>query len=167
MAKGEYSKGENASSSENAGMSGVDRTHAIENKTPSEQIDSIIAKHNDWRGTTLSGLRSVIMNADESIIEEVKWRKPSRPEGVPVWSSGGIICVADILKNAVRLTFFKGALLSDPNGVFNTRMDSRTVRAVDYHQGDIIAENDLGAIVMEAVHINRTKNRDTAKRQEK
>src|SRR5206468_3713786 len=76
--------------------------------------------------------------ADPGVIEEVKWKKPSRPEGVPVWSHDGIVCIGEVLKNAVRLTFPKGAQLKDPKGLFNTRLDSKTVRAIDFHEGDAI-----------------------------
>src|SRR5204863_305339 len=80
-----------------------------------------------WRGERLSQLRALIRGADPGVIEEVKWKKPSRPEGVPVWSHDGIVCIGEALKNAVRLTFPKGAQLRDPKGLFNTRLDSKTV----------------------------------------
>ena len=89
--------------------------------------------HADWRGAMLSKLRAAITQATPLIEEEVKWKKPSKPEGVPVWSHNGIVCVADTLKNAVRLTFFKGAAVSDPKKLFNTRLDSAKVRAIDFH----------------------------------
>jgi hypothetical protein len=95
----------------------------------SRAIDAIIEAPGDWRSTTLARLRAVILSADASIVEEVKWKKPSRPTGVPVWSRDGNICIGEALKNAVRLTFPKGALLKDPEHVFNTRLDSATVRA--------------------------------------
>src|SRR5512135_2178674 len=99
-------------------------------KSPSEQIDAIIRESGDWRGKKLSQLRAIIKQADPGVVEEVKWKKPSRPEGVPVWSHDGILCVADTLKNAVRLTFPKGAAMKDPKKLFNTRLDSKTVRAI-------------------------------------
>jgi hypothetical protein len=83
----------------------------------SEQIDAIIKKSSDWRGEALSQLRALVVTADPDVLEEVKWKKPSRPEGVPVWSHDGIICTADLLKNAVRLTFPHGAQLNDPETV--------------------------------------------------
>ena len=98
----------------------------------SRAIDAIIEAPGDWRSTTLARLRAVILSADASIVEEVKWKKPSRPMGVPVWSRDGNICIGEALKSAVRLTFPKGALLTDPKHVFNTRLDSATVRAIDF-----------------------------------
>ena len=109
---------------------------APEGPSASQQIDAIIEGTSGWRGEKLSQLRAVIANADPDIVEEVKWKKPSRPEGVPVWSRGGNICVADTLKNAVRLTFPKGAQMKDPKKLFNTRLNSKTVRAIDYFEGD-------------------------------
>src|SRR5689334_6318551 len=112
-------------------------------KSPSEQIDDIIKKSPDWRGERLSHLRSLIKQADPALTEEVKWKKPSRPEGVPVWSDNGILCIGELLKTAVRLTFPKGALLQDPQQLFNTRLESNSVRAIDFHEGDSIDEAAL------------------------
>src|SRR6185503_706029 len=106
----------------------------ITDQSSSQEIDAIIKNANDWRGKKLAQLRIVINEADSLVVEEVKWKKPSRPEGVPVWSHDGILCVADILKNAVRLTFFKGAQIQDPQKLFNTRLDSKTVRAIDFFE---------------------------------
>ncbi len=125
-------------------------------KSPSQQIDAIIRKSGDWRGRKLSQLRAVIRDADPGVVEEVKWKKPSRPEGVPVWSHDGIICVADTLKNAVRLTFPKGARVRDPKKLFNTRLDSKTVRAIDFHDDDTVDEAGLKAIIRDAAALNRT-----------
>ncbi len=130
-----------------------------EEKSPAEQIDAIIQEQSDWRGKKLSQLRALIKQADPAVIEEVKWRKPSRPEGVPVWVHDGNICVADILKNAVRLTFPKGAQLQDPHKLFNTRLDSKTVRASDFHEGDKVDEEALKALIREAVTVNTLKAR--------
>jgi len=113
----------------------------------------------DWRGKKLSQLRAVIKKADPDVIEEVKWKKPSRPEGVPVWSHHGIICVADILKNAVRLTFPKGAQVKDQKKLFNTRLDSKTVRAIDFHEGETVDEAALKALIHDAVRFNAPKER--------
>jgi hypothetical protein len=131
----------------------------MDDRPASEQIDDIIKKSGDWRGTTLAHLRSLIKEADPAVVEEVKWKKPSRPEGVPVWSHGGTICVADTLKHAVRLTFPKGALLQDPKKLFNTRLDSKTVRAIDVHEGDTIDEAALKALVLGAVKLNTSQGR--------
>ena len=104
----------------------------------------------------MSQLRALIRGADPGVIEEVKWKKPSRPEGVPVWSHDGIVCIGEALKNAVRLTFPKGALLKDPKGLFNTRLDSKTVRAIDFHEGDAINAPALKALIFEGARLNRS-----------
>jgi len=119
-----------------------------------QQIDDIIKAQDDWRGKKLSQLRALIRKADPAIVEEVKWKKPSRPEGVPVWSRDGNVCRADILKNAVRLTFPKGAQVKDPKKLFNTRLDSKTVRAIDFFKGDTVNEAALKALILDAVAFN-------------
>ncbi len=129
-------------------------------KTPTEQIDAIIASTTDWRGAMLADLRAVIVKAGSGVIEEVKWKKPSRPEGVPVWSRDGMLCVADTLKNAVRLTFPQGAQIKDPKKLFNTRLDSKTVRAIDFHEGDAVGKTALTAIIREAAKLNTAKARE-------
>lgn len=105
----------------------------------------------------LSRLRAVIRKADPELVEEVKWKKPSKPSGVPVWSHDGILCVADTLKNAVRLTFPKGAQIKDPKKIFNTRLDSKTVRAIDFHEDDKVDEAALKALIVAAVEVNKRK----------
>src|SRR5215467_2978277 len=116
----------------------------------SQEIDAIIKKHSDWRGEILSQLRAIIQFADPGLVEEVKWKKPSNPMGVPVWSHEGMICIGERLKNSVRLTFPKGAQLKDPKKLFNTRMDSKSVRAIDFHEGDQIDKASLKALILEA-----------------
>ncbi len=123
-------------------------------KSASQQIDAIIREPGDWRGGKLSQLRAVIRKADLAVVEEVKWKKPSKPSGVPVWSHDGILCVADTLKNAVRLTFPKGARMKDPKKLFNTRLDSKTVRAIDFREGEAVDEAGLKALILEAVRLN-------------
>ena len=130
-----------------------------EGKSPSQQIDDIIRASSDWRGKKLSQLRTVIKQADPDVVEEVKWKKPSKPEGVPVWSHEGILCMGDTLKNAVRLTFSKGVQMKDPKKLFNTRLDSKTVRAIDFHEGDTVDEAALKALILEAVRLNIEKAR--------
>jgi len=129
----------------------------MEDKSAAQQINAIIKKYDDWRGEMLSRLRALIKQADPALVEEVKWKKPSRPEGVPVWSQDGILCFCDTLKNAVRLTFPKGAQMKDPQKLFNTRLDSKTVRAIDFHEGDTINEAALKALIPEAVGLNKSK----------
>ena len=128
---------------------------SAKNKTASQEIDAIIKKSGDWRGKKLSQLRTVIKKADPGVVEEVKWKKPSKPEGVPVWSHDGILCMADTLKNAVRLNFIKGALLKDPKKLFNARLDSKGVRAIDFHENDTIDESALKKLILEAVKQNK------------
>lgn len=125
----------------------------------SQQIDAIIKAAGDWRGKKLAQLRALIKEADPAVVEEVKWKKPSNPMGVPVWSHAGIICVGDTLKNAVRLTFSKGAQMEDPEKLFNTRLDSQTVRAIDFHEGDVVNEAALKALILAAVGLNTSKER--------
>ena len=129
-------------------------------KSASQQITAIIKGPGDWRGKKLSHLRSMIKKADPAVVEEVKWKKPSKPEGVPVWSHDGIICVADTLKNAVRLTFPKGAQMKDPKKLFNMRLESNTVRALDFHEGDTVDEGALKALILDAVRLNTSKERE-------
>jgi hypothetical protein len=125
-----------------------------EEKSASQQIDAIIKAPGDWRGEKLSRLRALIKEADPDVVEEVKWIKPSNPMGVPVWSHDGNLCVGDTLKNAVRVTFPKGAQMKDPKKLFNTRLDSKTVRAIDFHESDAVDEAALKALILEAVRLN-------------
>src|SRR5579871_6673874 len=127
---------------------------AEKGSSPSRQIDAIIKKTSDWRGKRLSQLRALIQEADSGVIEEVKWKKPSNPMGVPVWSHDGIICIGEALKSAVRLTFPKGAEVKDPNKLFNTRLDSNSIRAIDFHEGDAVDEASLKALILEAAKLN-------------
>src|SRR6266481_1573628 len=132
---------------QSVGMSGA---------SASQQIDDIVLRMAGWRGERLGQLRALIRGADPGVIEEVKWKKPSRPEGVPVWSHDGIVCIGEALKNAVRLTFPKGAQLKDPKGLFNTRLDSKTVRAIDFHEGDAVNASALKALILEGARLNRS-----------
>jgi hypothetical protein len=132
--------------------------------TASQEIDAIIAKSGDWRGETLSRLRVVVLRADPAVVEQVKWKKPSRPEGVPVWSRDGIVCIGEMLKSAVRLTFPKGALLKDRTQIFNARLDSRSVCAVDFREGEKVPAAALSALIVEAVGLNAASPRARAGR---
>ncbi len=131
-----------------------------EEMSASQQIDAIIAEPGDWRGKKLTQLRAVIRKAYPAVVEEVKWKKPSQPMGVPVWSHAGNLCIANILKNAVRLTFPKGAQMKDPKKLFNTRLDSKTVRAIDFHESDVVDEPALMALIVDAVELNTAKVRE-------
>ena len=120
-----------------------------------QEIDAIIANVGGWRGATLARLRRIILSADPEIVEEIKWRKPSRPEGVATWVCDGNLCMADLLKNAVRLTFPKGARLDDPTKLFNSRLDSSGVRAVDYFEDAEIHDEPLRELIRHAIAANR------------
>lgn len=124
-----------------------------------EQIDAIIRRLADWRGERLSQLRALIKKADAGIVEEVKWKKPSNPAGVPVWSRDGIVCVGEALKNAVRLTFPKGALIEDAKHLFNARLTGDSTRAIDLHEGDRVDERALTKLVQDAAKLNALKAR--------
>lgn len=117
-------------------------------------IDARIKAIGDWRGKRLSQLRALIKNADPHVVEEIKWKKPSNPMGVPVWSHDGIVCIGEALKSAVRLTFPRGAAIKDPRKLFNARLDSNSVRAIDFREGDGVDEAALKALLLEAVRLN-------------
>jgi hypothetical protein len=129
----------------------------MNDKTASQQIDDIIKKSDDWRGKQLSVLRALINEAAPDVVEEVKWKKPSKPEGVPVWSLDGIICIGESLKNAVRLTFPKGAQINDPKKLFNARLDSNSVRAIDFYDNSVTSKDALKTLILEAIKVNGAK----------
>jgi len=120
-----------------------------------QDVDAILSNATDWRGEVLTRLREIVLASDPAMVEEVKWRKPSRPEGVPVWSVDGNVCIGEMLKSAVRLTFPKGALVKDPTQLFNTRLDSKSIRAIDFREGEPVPKAALTALVREAVKANR------------
>lgn len=117
----------------------------------------------DWRGEMLARVRTLIRQADPEVVEDVKWRKPSNSmRGVPVWSHDGIICTGEMYKNAVKLTFAKGASLEDPARLFNASLEGNTRRAIDLHEGDKIDERALKELIRVAVALN-TSARETAR----
>jgi hypothetical protein len=120
----------------------------------SRDIDAKIKALTDWRGDMLARVRTLIKQADPEVVEEVKWRKPSNPAGVPVWSHGGIICTGETYKNYVKLTFAKGASVPDPSGLFNSSLEGNTRRAIDIHEDDEIDEEELKALIRAAVALN-------------
>jgi hypothetical protein len=122
--------------------------------TASEQIDEKIEELGDWRGKTLSKVRAIIKAADPDVVEEWKWAKATSP-GTPVWSHNGGICTGETYKNAVKLTFFKGAALNDPSGLFNSSLDGQVRRAIDIKENDKIDEAALKKLIREAVALNR------------
>lgn len=130
---------------------------------PSQLINARIKELSDWRGETLARIRTLIKQADPEVIEEVKWRKPSNSmTGVPVWSHAGMICTGETYKNAVKMTFARGASLEDPCGLFNSSLEGNTRRAIDFHEGDKIDEAALKSLVRAAVALN-TSGRATAR----
>jgi hypothetical protein len=119
-------------------------------------IDERIKELGDWRGKTLSKVRGIIKEADPDIAEEWKWVKPTNP-GTPVWSHNGGICTGETYKNVVKLTFFKGAALNDPSGLFNSSLDGKARRAIDFHEGEKIDEEALKALIHAAVTLNASR----------
>jgi len=126
-------------------------------ESPSQLTDARIKELGDWRGKTLSRLRDLIKQADPAVVEEVKWKKPTNPGGVPVWSHDGIICTGETYKNAVKLTFAKGAQLKDPKKLFNASLEGNALRAIDFHEGDTVDEAAFKALIREAVELNTSK----------
>lgn len=124
------------------------------NESASKQIDDIIKLHGGWKAQTLSSLRSIVMQADPRIVEEVKWKMPTRPAGLPVWSSNGIVCFAEIWKDNIKLIFPKGATLKDPKKLFNARLKSKTARSIELHDTDKIDQHALQGLVLEAISLN-------------
>jgi hypothetical protein len=127
-------------------------------ESPSEQIDARIKELGDWRGETLSRVRALIKQADAEVVEEWKWRKASNP-GVPVWSHEGPICTGETYKSIVKLTFFKGASLKDPSGLFNSSLEGKTRRAIDIHEDDEIDEQAFTTLIRAAVSLNESSSR--------
>jgi hypothetical protein len=127
-------------------------------ENPSRLIDAKIDELGDWRGKTLSRVRELIRQADPEVVEEWKWRKPSNP-GVPAWSHGGLICTGETYKSVVKLTFFKGASLDDPSGLFNSSLEGNTRRAIDIHQDDEIDEQAFANLIEAAVTLNESASR--------
>jgi hypothetical protein len=119
------------------------------------RIDEKITELGDWRGKTLSRVRAIIKDADPDVVEEWKWAKATSP-GTPVWSHDGGICTGETYKSVVKLTFFKGASLSDPSGLFNSSLEGKVRRAIDIKEDDELDEAALKQLVREAVALNTT-----------
>jgi len=119
----------------------------------------VSSKVADWRETRLAQLRALIARADPEMVEEAKWKKPSQPDGVPVWSHHGPVCTGETYKSVVKLTFFKGAALKDPSRLFNSSLEGNARRAVDFHEEDEIPEKALAALVRAAVRLNESAAR--------
>jgi hypothetical protein len=105
----------------------------------------------DWRARTLARMRRLVHEADRAIVEERKWRKPSNPSGVPVWSHAGIVCTAETYKQVVKLTFARGAFLEDPGGLFNASLEGGTRRAIDIREGEAVDAQAFKALIRAAV----------------
>jgi hypothetical protein len=127
-------------------------------ESPTQQIDARIAELGDWRGQTLSRVRALIKQADPEVVEEWKWRKATNP-GVPVWSHRGPICTGETYKSVVKLTFFKGAALDDPTGLFNSSLEGNTRRAIDIREDDQLDEMAFVTLIQAAVSLNESKSR--------
>jgi hypothetical protein len=120
----------------------------------SADIDAKIRELGGWRGAALAKARAAIKAADPEVTEDIKWRKPSNPSGVPTWSHGGIICTGETYKDKVKLTFMHGASLPDPNKLFNASLDAGTRRAIDIHEDDRIDDAALTELVRAAIALN-------------
>ena len=123
------------------------------NASPSRLIDARIKELDDWRGKTLAHVRALIQQAEPKVIEEWKWR------GVPVWSHHGLICTGETYKSVVKLTFFKGASLKDPSGLFNSSLEGNARRAIDLHEGDVIDEDAFKRLIRAAAALNSASAR--------
>ena len=133
-----------------------------ESQSASELISKRIAELGDWRGKTLSRIRTHIKEADPDVVEEWKWAKPTKP-GTPVWSHDGIICTGESYKSVVKLTFAKGASLKDPARLFNSSLDGNVRRAIDIHEGEEVDHSAFKALVRQAVALNRSGKSKRAK----
>jgi hypothetical protein len=120
-------------------------------KTPSQLIDQRIKDLDDWRGTMLGKLRSLVKEADPGVVEEWKWR------GVPTWYHDGMICTGETYKAVVKMTFARGAALKDPSGLFNSSLEGNVRRAIDFHEGEKINERAFKALIRAAVALNSSK----------
>jgi hypothetical protein len=117
---------------------------------PSQKIDARIAEFDDWRGETLARIRALIKQADPHVLEEWKWN-------IPVWSHGGLLCTGETYKNVVKVTFAKGASLDDPSHMFNSSLEGKVRRAIDFRQGEKIDATSFKALVCAAVKLNSLK----------
>jgi hypothetical protein len=120
--------------------------------SPSEKIDERIKELSGWRGETLARIRALIKEADPQVVEEWKWN-------IPVWSHDGIICTGETYKSVVKTTFAKGASLDDPTGLFNSSLEGRVRRAIDFREGEKVDARALKALVRAAVRLNATKSK--------
>ena len=128
------------------------KSTTTKNQTPSQMIDAKMKELDDWRGKTISRVRALIKQADPEVVEEWKW-------DIPVWSHDGLICTGETYKNVVKLTFAKGALLKDPSGLFNSGLESKVRRAIDFHEGDEIEAAAFKTLIRAAAALNKSSKR--------
>lgn len=122
-------------------------------QSASELISAKISELGDWRGDTLSRMRQLITEEVPDVVEEWKWAKASSP-GTPVWSHNGMICTGETYKNVVKLTFFKGAALDDPAGLFNSSLEGKARRAIDIAEGAEVDASAFKALIRKAITLN-------------
>jgi hypothetical protein len=137
--------------------SGFHNVESAARESPSKLTGAKSEELGDWREEILSRLRALIEQADPEAVEESKWKKPSKPEGTPVWSHDGIICTGETYKSVVKLTFANGALLDDPAGLFNSSLEGNVRRAIDFSEGDKVNEKALKSLIRAAVAMNASK----------
>ena len=128
------------------------KSATTQGESPSRLIDARLKDLDDWRGKTLSRVRALIKQADPEVVEEWKW-------SVPVWSHDGLICTGETYKSAVKLTFAKGAALEDPSGLFNSSLEGKVRRAIDFHQGDEMDADAFKTLIRAAAALNRSSAR--------
>ncbi len=122
----------------------------------SDEIDARLEELGDWRGELLGEIRRLVYEADPDVVEEIKWRKPTNPRGVPVWSHAGIICTGEVYKDKVKVTFAKGAAIEDPAGLFNASLTGNARRAIDLRETDTLNGRSFKALVRRAVKLNES-----------
>jgi hypothetical protein len=125
-----------------------------------KHVSKGLAEVGDWREKTLSRMRALILEADPGMTEERKWKKPSNPAGVPVWSHDGIVCTGETYKDKVKLTFAKGASIPDPSGLFNSSLEGNTRKAIDIHEGEQVDTVEFKALVTAAAALNAKQSKD-------
>jgi hypothetical protein len=135
----------------------MEKQSTKDTKSPSQLIDERIEELGDWRGQKLSKVRNLIRQVDPEVVEEWKWR------GTPVWSHDGMICTGETYKNAVKMTFAKGASLKDPSHIFNSSLDGNARRAIDFHEGDEVDEEALKELICAAVALNKSSRKTSRK----
>ncbi len=135
----------------------MEKQPANDERSPSQLIDERIEELGDWRGQMLSKIRTLVKEVDPEVVEEWKWR------GTPVWSDDGMICTGETYKNAVKMTFAKGASLEDPTHLFNASLDGNVRRAIDFHEGDTLDEEALKELICAAIALNKSNRKASRK----